>query len=160
MTTTEMPPNWYCPTCGARFCFEPGVEPLPCDGRVTPHDAIELCLLEPAAPVVGESLASRLAQIGLSGAIKVGVQPQTNADLPEHRVSVVVFATVRAVDERDAADLAERAVCQALSPSGKIVFRDPHRNFQVPVEVALVRELRNTDGYLYVGATPKAYRGS
>lgn len=98
--------------------------------------------------------------------------PQDNADLPEHDVAVVVFTRVCAVDEINAANIAERAVRQAVrdalktrygrnhEPYGELEFRDLLRNFRVPVVVTDVHELGMAcgDSYLHVTPTRKAYR--
>lgn len=95
-------------------------------------------------------------------------EPQDNADLPEHDVAVVVFARVRAVDDADAANIAERAVVQAFRQAqvarggepGRIVFSDPYRGFCVPALIAAVRELGIACGDSYLRVTPssKAFR--
>ena len=97
---------------------------------------------------------------------------ETNADLPEHRVAVVVFTTVRAVDKSDAVSLAESAVRKAIRdapgeydlPHAKsIIFekvgRDIH--WRVPVVVRSVLEVGQAarNGYLGLETTSLAYRG-
>lgn len=94
---------------------------------------------------------------------------QDNSDLPEHDVVVAVFVRVRAVDDRDAAHIAERAVAQAFRQArlarrgaepGRIVFSDPYRGFCVFAQVAEIRELASAAGdtYLRLSPTGKAYR--
>jgi hypothetical protein len=98
----------------------------------------------------------------------VTAEPQDNSDLPEHDVAVVVFARVRAVDYRDAANIAERAVAQGFRQAqvarggepGQIVFGDPYRNFCVPARIAEIRELGIACGDSHLRVTPsgKAFR--
>lgn len=98
--------------------------------------------------------------------------PITNEDLPEHRVAIVVFASVHAVDELDAGHIAEAAVRAALrsgvSPEhGDLELRRPARQgdsgpLRVRVPVHEIRELGMAcgNGYLWVSPTGKAYRRS
>jgi hypothetical protein len=87
-----------------------------------------------------------------------------NEELPEHRVPVTVFTTVRAVDYADAARVAEVAVRQALS--GQRLTRLPveirfvTRDHDVPVQVHGISEtgIAAGNGYLWVEPTSKAYR--
>jgi hypothetical protein len=101
------------------------------------------------------------------------VEPQDNADLPEHDVGVVVFARVRAVDYADAANIAESAVRDLIGDQPGNRYRDKGRaavihlrrltrtqNLWIPVTVAEVRELASAGGDTYLRLTPtgKAYR--
>lgn len=98
---------------------------------------------------------------------------EINADLPEHRMAVVVFTTVRAVDRLDASHLAEDAVALALGHAEQVqqgrteirgelmMSRDRiDVSLRIPVQVAAIRELGIAcgDGYLWVEPTSKAYR--
>ena len=98
--------------------------------------------------------------------------PQDNSELPEHDVAVVVFTRVRAVDNLDAASMAERAVATVIresmrvchganhEPYGEIPLRNIKRNLNVPVTVTQVVHLGIAygDGYLHTEPTSKAYR--
>lgn len=98
--------------------------------------------------------------------------PITNEDLPEHRVAVVVFTSVRAVDSADARYIAEAAVRAALlsgaSPEhGDLELRRPARQgdsgpLRVRVPTHEIRELGMAcgNGYLFIEPTSKAYRRS
>lgn len=98
--------------------------------------------------------------------------PHTNEDLPAHRLVVMLFTEVRAVDRLDASHIAEGAVRSALRPFAPedrrfwvLPFsRPPHRDelrgWEVPVRVSEIRVLGLTcgDGYLFLEPTAKAYR--
>lgn len=99
----------------------------------------------------------------------------TNADEPEHRIAVVVFATVRAVDYRDGASIVESALRKAIRDAPGDYPEDlPHAKtlifekvctdaaWRVPVTVHSVRELTTAAGNGYVTVAPSgvAYRGA
>lgn len=99
------------------------------------------------------------------------VEVNTNADLPEFDVAVVVFTRVRAGDLRNAGRIASRAVGQTLVEGtqtetipGMLVFRDPRHPdgpLEVPVRIVEVDDLISAanSGYLLrVRPTSKAYR--
>lgn len=90
--------------------------------------------------------------------------PRDNSDLPEHRVAMVLFTTVRAVDKLDAEAVARHAIVTAL---GSKVVR-PYRpatimakfgESQVPVEVSEVMDLgvAGGNGYVWIKPTSKGY---
>ena len=88
-----------------------------------------------------------------------------NSDLPEHRVAMVLFTTVRAVDQLDASGVARLAIVSALKDSR--IVRPGHpatllakfRDSEVPVQVHEVLELgaAGGNGYLWTWPTGKAY---
>jgi hypothetical protein len=93
----------------------------------------------------------------------------TNSDLPEHRVAVVVFTTVRAVDFADASYIAETAVRRGISNSltenRDLIYRHKQRQgdagpAEIPVHYIAVREVSAAanSGYLGVTPTSSAYR--
>jgi hypothetical protein len=93
----------------------------------------------------------------------------TNSDLPEHRVAVVVFTTVRAVDFADAAYIAETAVRQgirsAMTENWDLIYRHKQRQgdagpAEIPVHFVALREVSvaANSGYLGVSPTSSAYR--
>lgn len=99
---------------------------------------------------------------------------QTNSELDEYRVAVVVFTSVRAVDRLDARHIAEAAVSLVIrdaqrvhpgssgEPCGELFMRrvSQSQNLCIPVQVAAIRELGVAcgNGYLWVEPTAKAYR--
>lgn len=98
----------------------------------------------------------------------------TNADEPEHRIAVVVFTTVRAVDYGDGANIVESAVRKVIrdapgfypsdAPHAKTIMFVKGTNdadWQVPVVVRAVRELTMAagNGYITVAPSSAAYRG-
>lgn len=100
---------------------------------------------------------------------------RTNADLPEHRVAVVVFATVRAVDYGDGASIVEDAIRKVLRDApGHYADEAPHAKtvtferdwadaaWRVPVTVHAVRDLTMAagNGYITVAPSSAAYRGA
>jgi hypothetical protein len=104
--------------------------------------------------------------------VSVETAVETNADLPEHRVAVVVFTTVRAVDALDALNIAESAVRKAIRDA-RGEFHSGHKliylekitktvRWLVPVTVHSVLEVSRAarNGHLGVSATPTAYRES
>ncbi|MFA7264821.1 MAG: hypothetical protein WC054_00675 [Candidatus Nanopelagicales bacterium] len=78
-----------------------------------------------------------------------------NADEPVWRIATVVFSNVPAVDYGDAAHLAERAVRSAISPS--LAFRAERTDavFDVPIDVADVRDLArgSSDSFMVIPST-------
>lgn len=111
------------------------------------------------------ALAGRLAQAAPLDTI-VAREPRPDDDLDEHRVAVVVFATLRAVDPSDAAAIAEVAVKQALRtssiehPSLLTITAKFRNNERRPVHIHEVREVHRAAGagFLHVHATSRAYR--
>lgn len=94
---------------------------------------------------------------------------QPARELPEHRVAVVVFTSVRAVDFSDASYIAETAIRQALKTSSiedpkhlTVTAKFPGRDERVKVHVRCLREVGMAagNGYLGTGTTSKAYRES
>lgn len=96
----------------------------------------------------------------------------TNADQPQHRIAVVVFTTVRAVDYGDGAGIVEDAVRKLVREApgnytpqlGKSIVFERERTdatWQVPIEVHAIRELSMAAGNGYVTVVPSAvaYRG-
>lgn len=90
--------------------------------------------------------------------------PTDDADLPVHRVPVTVFTTVRGVDYRDAAHVAEYAVRHALAGAPltrlpvEIRFKTNAHDVPVQVEDVMETGMAAGNGYLWVEATSKAYR--
>lgn len=90
-------------------------------------------------------------------------RPRDNSDLPEHRVAMVVFTTVRAVDAIDAANIASHAIRSALktssveAPIRTIMAR--FREAAVPVQVHDVMDLgvAGGNGYVWIKPTNRAY---
>jgi hypothetical protein len=88
-----------------------------------------------------------------------------NSDLPEHRVAMVLFTTVRAVDELDAAGVARLAIVGALKDSRVVRPGQPatllarFRDGEVPVQVHEVMDLgmAGGNGYTWTKPTGKAY---
>lgn len=88
-----------------------------------------------------------------------------NSDLPEHRVAMVVFTTVRAVDYSDAVFIARAAIVDAFTdsrvvrPHRPITLTARLRDDQVPVEVSEVADLRSAglSGYVQVEPSNRAY---
>lgn len=90
-----------------------------------------------------------------------------NDELPEHRVAVVVFASVRAVDLSDATGIARVAIQQSLRtcsinhPSAltTVQARFPGQS-PAPVHVHRVEDLGSATygGYLGTKVTDRAYR--
>jgi hypothetical protein len=88
----------------------------------------------------------------------------TNSDLPEHRVAVVVFTTVRAVDFADASYIAEAAIRRAILDGadkdvGELVYRHKQRQgdvgpAKIPVNLCAVREVSAAANSGYLGVTP------
>jgi hypothetical protein len=83
-------------------------------------------------------------------------------DLPEHRVAVTVFATVRAVDERDGGSIVEHALRDLIK---RCADGDGHLVVYLhgeprPVSVVDVMEtgMAAGNGYLWLRPTPKSYR--
>jgi hypothetical protein len=95
------------------------------------------------------------------------VEPVTD-ELPEHRVPITVFCSVRAVDYADARSVAEMAVRHTLTgrKAGAIpgpLPTDIHlhlRGEDIPVAVHHVMEtaVAARNGYLWTEATSQAYR--
>lgn len=90
--------------------------------------------------------------------------PTPEGDLPEQRVAVTVFATVRAVDTQDAGAIASIAIRHALREASvdpiKAVLACPHRDGDIPVRIHQVMEtgMAAGNGYLWTHTTSKAYR--
>lgn len=92
--------------------------------------------------------------------------PRDNSELPEHRVALVLFATVRAVDDRDAASLVELAIANVLrdscadrpGPSATLLVR--FGTAEVPVRVHQLMELGSAggNGYVWIKPTNRAFR--
>lgn len=88
-----------------------------------------------------------------------------NSDLSEHRVAMVLFTTVCAVDERDAADVARLAIVSALKDSRVVRPHRPatllakFRDAEVPVQVHEVMDLgmAGGNGYAWIKPTGKGY---
>jgi len=82
-------------------------------------------------------------------------------DLPEQRVAVTVFATVRAIDELDGANVAAYAIRDALrqasNVSGHLIVR--HVTGEIPVRWGVVMDTGTAvgRGYLRVRPTSKAF---
>lgn len=99
----------------------------------------------------------------------VPTQPvdEPNPDLPEQRVAITVFATVRAVDLVDAGFIAQAAIRRALLEVHRrdhegLVVMSPMRHGGVPVRIHKLMEtgMAAGNGYLWTQLTPKAYRES
>ncbi|MFJ8966073.1 hypothetical protein ACIRG5_42455 [Lentzea sp. NPDC102401] len=89
-------------------------------------------------------------------------EPQTGGDLPEFRVAVTVFTTVRAVDHRDALNRAEAGVARALLGTSvpPVTLETPHPRigtFEVNVEAVVETGAAARNGYLGTVPTAKAY---
>ena len=83
-------------------------------------------------------------------------------ELPEHRVAVTVFTTVRAVDYADATHVAEKAVRHALAGRPArlpVEIRFVMGDHDVPVRVEAVKEtgIAARNGYLWIEPTSLAY---
>lgn len=100
---------------------------------------------------------------------------RTNADLPEHRVAVVVFTSVRAVDYADGAAIVTDALRKVIRDSpGEYSEEIPHartitfevertdESWKVPVTVRAVMDLAMATGNGYIAVAPSsaAYRGA
>lgn len=98
----------------------------------------------------------------------------TNTDEPEHRIAVVVFTTVRAVDYGDGVGIVESAVRKVFrdapgfyasdTPHAKTIMFAKETNaadWQVPVAIRSIRELSvaAVNGYITVAPSSVAYRG-
>ena len=98
----------------------------------------------------------------------VPAQPvdEPDPDLPEQRVAITVFATVRAVDCSDGAFIAQAAIRRALLDArpnpDQFVVMSPLRRGAKPVHIHKVMEtgMAAGNGYLWTQATSKAYRES
>ncbi len=98
----------------------------------------------------------------------VPTQPadEPNPDPPEQRVSITVFATVRAVDVQDAGAIASVAISRALRAANpgptEVLVMCPMRDGDRPVRIHQVMEtgMAAGNGYLWTRATSKAYRES
>lgn len=90
--------------------------------------------------------------------------PVDDQELPEQRVSVTVFATVRGVDAQDAGSIAQVAIRRALLAArpdpAEFVVMCPHRDGDIPVRIHMVMEtgMAAGNGYLWTHTTSKAYR--
>lgn len=92
---------------------------------------------------------------------------EPDSELPEQRVAITVFATVRAVDLSDAGFIAEAAIRRALLEVHRrdqegLVVMSPMRRGGVPVRIHKLMEtgMAAGNGYLWTQLTPKAYRES
>lgn len=112
----------------------------------------------------GEDSDLRLTPVPVTASTEP--QPRDNSDLPVHQVAMVLFTTVHAVDNLDAAAVARVAIVSALKDS--MVVR-PHapatimarfRDASVPVQVHEVMDLgvAGGNGYVWIKPTSKAYR--
>lgn len=86
-----------------------------------------------------------------------------NSDLPEHRVAMVVFTTVRAVDELDGHGIVRHAIRSALKAESidtdKVLLLARFRDAAVAVRVHDLVEVGTAagNGYLWTRPTSKAY---
>lgn len=89
---------------------------------------------------------------------------QAARELPEQRVSITVFATVRAVDASDGAAIAQVAIRRALlaarTDPAEFVVPCSMRDGDRPVRIHTLMEtgMAAGNGYLWTHATSKAYR--
>ncbi len=100
----------------------------------------------------------------------VPTQPaEPDPDLPEQRVAITVFATVRAIDLSDAGFIAQAAIRRALldarpshDPGAPFVVMCPLRKGVKPVRIHKLMEtgIAAGNGYLGMSTTSKAYRES
>jgi hypothetical protein len=77
-------------------------------------------------------------------------------DLPEQRVAITVFVTVPAIDERDAAAIAEYAIRDTLNDQQIVTVRNEARTVRI-VDV-MDTGMAAGNGYLWLHPTPKSYR--
>lgn len=88
-----------------------------------------------------------------------------NSDLPEHRVAMVLFTTVRAADKLDAQAVARHAIVSALNDSGVVRPYRPatilvrFRDSEIPVQVHDVMDLgvAGGNGYVWIQPTNRAF---
>lgn len=88
-----------------------------------------------------------------------------DSDLSEHHVAMVVFTTVRAVDDGDAAFIARVAIVDAFTdtrvirPHRPVTLMARLRDDQVLVEVSEVADLRSVglSGYVQIQPSNRAY---
>lgn len=117
----------------------------------------------PAGPKVDVRMVVQDGAV-VPGTVTAKVVAPIEDELPEHRVSVTVFATVRGVDELDAGSIAQVAVRRALldvrATEDEFVVMCPHRDGDRPVRIHTVMEtgMAAGNGYLWTHTTSKAYR--
>ena len=86
-----------------------------------------------------------------------------NSDLPEHRVAMVVFTTVRAVDELDGHGIVRHAIRRALVAESidteSVLLLAVFRDAEIPVRVHDLVEFGTAarNGYVWTKSTGKAY---
>jgi hypothetical protein len=89
--------------------------------------------------------------------------PRDNSDLPEHRVAMVVFTTVRAVDELDGHGIVRHAIRSALKTSSVeapiLTVMARFRDGEVPVKVHDLVEIGTAagNGYVWIKPTNRAF---
>lgn len=90
-------------------------------------------------------------------------EPRDDRALPEHRVAMVVFTTVRAVDQTDAAGIVRHAVRNAVRMASidneAAVLLARFRDARVRVQVHELMDLGMAagNGYVWIHPTAKAY---
>lgn len=101
-------------------------------------------------------------------AIRLGLLPtetkQATEDSPEFQVGVTVFTSVRAVDHRDAVNIAEAAVARAVLHGSvpPVTIEAPHPRLgplEVTVDAVIETATATRNGYLNTAVTAKAYGG-
>jgi hypothetical protein len=86
-----------------------------------------------------------------------------NSDLPEHRVAMIVFTTVRAVDELDGHHIVRHAIRSALAAESvdtdKVLLLARFRDAEIGVRVHDLIEVGTAarNGYLWTKPTGQAY---
>lgn len=120
----------------------------------------------PAEPIVDVSLRMQDGTL-VPGTVTAKVAAPTDEPLPEQRISITVFATVRGVDAQDAGAIAQVAIRRALLDArpdrergAPFVVVCPHRDGDIPVRIHQVMEtgMAAGNGYLWTHTTSKAYR--